>query len=187
MPFIITPTEIPNVQIISPSIFRDQRGYFVETFRFTDFQKSGISESFTQDCYSYSFKNVLRGLHYNHKPFRGGKLVMCLSGRVREIVVDLRPSSKTFKRWVSVELSGESPSIVYVPFGCAHGYLVLSDGAYIGYKLSKEYSPGDDDKGLRWNDPEINIQWPVSNPIISQKDAANPLLKDADLSAFREL
>jgi dTDP-4-dehydrorhamnose 3,5-epimerase len=165
--------------LIKPKIFRDGRGFFLETYKHTDFVTAGIKEHFVQDNHSKSSLGVLRGLHYQKAPRAQGKLVRCVKGKIFDVAVDIRKGSPSYCRWVGVELSEENNLMLYIPPAFAHGFVVLSESAEIMYKCTDEYSPADD-RGIIWNDPEININWPVKDPILSEKDRMLPLLRDAD-------
>ena len=179
MPFNFKRLEIPEVILIEPKIFGDERGSFMEIYKYSDFAGTGIKEHFVQDNYSNSLKGVLRGLHFQKNPNSQGKLVWCMRGRIFDVAVDIRRGSRTFGHWVSAELSEENNRLLYVPPAFAHGFVVLSEAAGVIYKCTREYSP-EDDRGIVWNDPEININWPVKNPVLSEKDKRHPLLRDAD-------
>jgi dTDP-4-dehydrorhamnose 3,5-epimerase len=179
MPFTSKELSIPGIILIEPKVFGDIRGFFLETYKHSDFTKIGIQEHFVQDNYSRSSYGVLRGLHYQKNPDAQGKLVQCMRGRIFDVAVDIRKGSPTFGKWVSIELSEENHFILYVPTGFAHGFVTLSEVTDVMYKCTREYSPVND-KGIIWNDPEINIQWPVKEPVLSVKDAEHPLLRDAD-------
>jgi dTDP-4-dehydrorhamnose 3,5-epimerase len=181
MPFEFIKTEIPSVVMVKPRVFKDERGFFMETYRHSDFVKAGVPEHFVQDNHSKSARGVLRGLHYQTDPRAQGKLVRCIRGRIFDAAVDIRRGSPSWAKWVGVELSEENGDMLYVPPGFAHGFLVLSDTAEIIYKCTEEYSP-DNERGILWNDPEIALAWPVREPLVSSRDAANPLLKDADFN-----
>lgn len=154
----VTPCEIEGLYIIEPSVFGDERGYFMETYNQKDFEEAGLNMVFVQDNQSMSVKGVLRGLHYQ-KQFPQGKLVRVVRGTVFDVAVDLRSNSKTYGKWFGVELSAENKKQFYIPEGFAHGFLVLSDEAEFCYKCTDFYHPGDEG-GLAWNDPKIGIQWP---------------------------
>ncbi len=154
----VTPCEIEGLYIIEPSVFGDERGYFMETYNQKDFEEAGLNMVFVQDNQSMSVKGVLRGLHYQ-KQFPQGKLVRVVRGTVFDVAVDLRSNSKTYGKWFGVELSAENKKQFYIPEGFAHGFLVLSDEAEFCYKCTDFYHPGDEG-GLAWNDPQIGIQWP---------------------------
>jgi len=167
----VTRCEIEGLCVIEPTVFRDARGYFVETYNYNDFKAEGLDMVFVQDNQSMSVKGVLRGLHYQ-KQFPQGKLVRCVRGTVFDVAVDLRASSKTYGKWYGVELSAENKKQFYIPEGFAHGFIVLSDEAEFAYKCTDFYHPGDEG-GLAWNDPEIGVEWPIEEGmelIISEKD-----------------
>ncbi len=153
----------------------------METYKHSDFEKAGIPEHFVQDNHSKSDRGILRGLHYQRNPKAQGKLVMCIKGKIFDAAVDIRKGSPHYSKWVGVELSEENGDMLYIPPGFAHGFLVLSDSAEIIYKCTDEYSP-EDERGIIWNDPEIGIMWPRGVQIISTKDKALPLLKNADIN-----
>ncbi len=155
----VTTCEIEGLCIIEPTVFKDERGYFVETYNQNDMKQAGLDMEFVQDNQSMSSKGVLRGLHFQ-KQYPQGKLVRVIRGSVFDVAVDLREHSKTFGKWFGVELSAENMKQFYVPKGFAHGYLVLSDEAEFCYKCTDFYHPGDEG-GLLWNDPEIGVQWPI--------------------------
>lgn len=179
MPFDFEKLPITGPLLIKPGILRDQRGAFMETYRHSDFANAGITEHFIQDNFSKSKKNILRGLHYQKKPKAQGKLLYCLKGRIFDVAVDIRVGSPTYAQWIGVELSEENNFMLYIPETFAHGFLVLSDTAEVIYKCTEEYSPKDEG-GIIWNDPDINIKWPVENPTLSEKDKKLPALKAAD-------
>ena len=181
MPFIFKKLSIPEVVLIEPKVFRDGRGFFMETYKYSDFARMGIKEYFVQDNYSKSLKGILRGLHFQKNPNAQGKLVLCLKGKIFDAAVDIRKGSPAFGQWVGAELSEENNLILYVPSGFAHGFVVLSEAADVIYKCTREYSP-EDDRGIIWNDPDINIHWPVKYPVLSEKDKNHPALKDADIN-----
>lgn len=167
----VTPCDIEGLYLIEPSVFGDERGYFMETYNQNDFNEAGLHMSFVQDNQSMSVKGVLRGLHFQ-KQFPQGKLVRVVRGRVFDVAVDLRGESKTYGKWFGVELSAENKKQFYIPEGFAHGFLVLSDEAEFCYKCTDFYRPGDEG-GMAWNDPEIGIEWPIEEGmelIISEKD-----------------
>jgi len=178
MPFQFMSTALQEVILVEPAVFHDARGFFMESYKQSDFYKNGIAENFVQDNQSLSQKHVLRGLHYQTDPKAQGKLVSVARGRIFDVAVDIRRDSKTFKQWIGVELSAENRMMLYIPPGFAHGFVTLNDEAHICYKCTKEYSPAHD-AGIRWDDPEIGVKWPVENPTVSPKDMDNPYLKDA--------
>ena len=175
-------TRIPGVFIIEPRVFNDARGYFMETYRKADFDKFiGHPVAFVQDNESCSSYGVLRGLHYQRGEWSQAKLVRVLSGRVLDVAVDIRKSSPTFGQHVMVELSDENKRQFFIPRGFAHGFLVLSDEAIFTYKVDNVYAP-QAEAGIRWNDPELGIQWPIDpkDVLTSDKDLKQPLLRDAE-------
>jgi dTDP-4-dehydrorhamnose 3,5-epimerase len=175
-PFDVRPLSIPEVLCITPRCFQDERGFFSETYKASAFQAFGIRENFVQDNHSRSTKDVLRGLHFQYAPKAQAKLVRCIVGQILDVVVDIRPSSPTFKQWTTLVLSAENRHMLYVPAGFAHGFLTQSDMAEIVYKTSNEYSP-ELDAGILWNDPELSIDWQLeNNPILSAKDTQMPTL-----------
>lgn len=168
-------TKLEGVLLIEPAVHNDSRGCFFESYEKEKYLALGIREEFVQDNQSLSHKNVLRGLHYRVDPEQA-KLVRVVKGEVFDVVVDIRKSSPTFGEWQSFILSDTNYLQLYVPVGFAHGFLVLSDTAEFLYKVSEYYS-AEKEKGIIWNDPDIGIDWPVSDPILSEKDKSNPRLK----------
>jgi len=181
MPFTFKRFEsLPEVMIIEPRIFSDERGWFGETYKKSDFQAHGINFDFVQDNHSRSTsRGTLRGLHFQKEPAAQGKLVRCIVGEIFDVAVDIRKGSPTYAKWVSATLSAENRTMVWVPPGFAHGVLTTTDIAEIAYKVTSEYSQTHD-RSVRWNDPAIGIKWPVANPTLSKKDAEASLLKDVD-------
>lgn len=180
MPFSFQKLDIPDVILIEARAFPDDRGFFMETYKRSEFEKNGIPWSFVQDNYSRSTKRgVLRGLHYQKDPKAQGKLVLTIRGSIFDVAVDIRQGSPTYGRWVGVELSEENHRMLYVPAGFAHGFVVLSSEADVTYRVTEEYAP-EVDRGILWNDPDLEIEWPIDSPLLSPKDEAMPLLKDAD-------
>ena len=179
MSFQFTPLEIPDVILIETQNFKDDRGFFRETYKRSEFTDHGIPLNFVQDNHSHSTRGVIRGLHYQKQPRAQGKLVIVSSGEIFDVAVDLRKGSPTFGRWVSRTLSIENGSMLYVPPGFAHGFCALSAQADVTYKVTEEFAP-ELDRGVVWNDPDIAIVWPLQHPLLSPKDAALPRLKDAD-------
>lgn len=180
MPFEFTRLEIPDLVLIEPKVFIDPRGFFLETFKKSDFKNFGIADEFVQDNCSFSERNVIRALHYQLPPKAQGKLVSVLKGKVWDVAVDIRKNSPYFLKWLGMELNEENHRMFYIPPGFAHGFAVLSENAHFLYKCTEEYSPGFE-RGIRWNDPEINIQWPVAEPLISDRDRNLSLLKEAEI------
>ncbi len=170
--------EIPDVKLIKPRRFDDDRGFFCQTYHQKQYQDAGIPSVFVQDNWSHSSKGVLRGLHYQLKNPQA-KLVSVLRGEVFDVAVDIRMGSPTFGKWVGAILSSENGHQLYVPEGLAHGFLVLSDKVDFLYKCSDFYTPGDE-YGIRWDDPEVGVQWPLDGaPILAGKDREASFLKDA--------
>ena len=180
MPFTFTPLSIPDIILIKPKIFPDERGFFSESFKSSDFQKFNLPAHFVQDNFSISKKDVIRGLHYQKEPKAQGKLVTVFKGSVWDVAVDIRSQSPTFLKWAAAELSDENHNMLYIPPGFAHGFISLTDDVHLLYKCTNEYDP-QSDAGIRWNDPDIAISWPIDNPIVSAKDAALPFLKQAEI------
>lgn len=174
-------TEIEDVLIIEPKVFGDHRGWFTETYSKAKFQKLGITIDFVQDNHSMSAqKGTLRGLHFQTSPKAQTKLVRCTKGKILDVAVDLRKGSSTYKQWVSVELSEENKKQLLIPKGFAHGFLTLTDNAEVQYKVDEYYAP-ECDRSIRFNDPEIGIDWEIEDLILSEKDLNAPLLKDSDV------
>lgn len=179
MPFEFAPTEIPGVTLVRRVIFGDERGSFAETYKRSDFEAAGIRATFVQDGHSRSVRRTVRGLHFQRPPRTQGKLVSVLAGEIFDVATDLRRGSPSFGRWVGAVLDGEGGWMLWIPPGFAHGFQVLSEVADIGYKLTEEYAP-DLEGGIRWNDPDIMIDWPLPDgPIVAPRDRAFPLLRDA--------
>ncbi|MFC1759944.1 dTDP-4-dehydrorhamnose 3,5-epimerase [Candidatus Neomarinimicrobiota bacterium] len=181
----IEDSEIYGIKIITPQIYKDDRGYFFESYNANDFNKLGLLNKFVQDNQAYSKKGTIRGLHFQLK-YPQGKLVRVIKGEVFDVAVDIRRGSPTFGKYVGVNLSDKNNKIVYIPEGFAHGYVVLSETAIFQYKCTEIYHP-EDEYGLLWNDKGLNIQWPVKNPILSEKDKSLPtlqLIKENKLPKF---
>lgn len=170
--------KLKGIKIIEPKVFRDARGFFIESYNASKLAEYGISLNFIQDNHSYSVKNVLRGLHYQVNPGQD-KIVRVTAGEVFDVVVDIRRNSSTFGEWESFILSAENMKQVFIPKGFAHGFCALSDNVDFLYKCSEYYSPKDE-RGIIWNDPEIGIDWPVKEPLLSPKDTVYPQLKDTN-------
>ncbi len=167
-------TELEGVLVIEPDVHRDARGFFLESWHERKYREAGIPGSFVQDNHSRSVRGTLRGLHAQRARPQG-KLVRALQGEIFDVAVDIRPGSRTFGRWVSATLSADNLRQLFVPKGFAHGFCVLSETAEIEYKCTEFYD-GKDEIGVRWDDPEIGIAWPVRDPLLSAKDAALPSL-----------
>jgi dTDP-4-dehydrorhamnose 3,5-epimerase len=172
----VVPCELAGLVLIEPNVFGDARGFFLESWNQRRYHEHGLDVNYVQDNFSFSRRGTLRGLHFQN-PTPQGKLVSVLQGEVFDVAVDIRRKSPTFGRWHGVTLTGESKRQFYVPAGFAHGFLVLSETALFHYKCTDFYSPKDE-MSIRWNDPDLGIQWPVKDAILSEKDAAAPRLRD---------
>lgn len=172
----ITATPLDGLLVIEPACFQDERGFFLETYHDTRYREAGIPDQFVQDNHSRSERGVLRGLHFQVRRPQA-QLVTVMRGRVFDVVVDVRPASPTFGQWFGVELHETGPRQVYMAPGFAHGFCVLSDWADLHYKVSRRYDPGDSG-GVRWNDPDIGIAWPIDTPRVAPRDAAYPALRE---------
>jgi dTDP-4-dehydrorhamnose 3,5-epimerase len=170
----ILPTTLPDVVIIEPKVFGDPRGFFMETWNRPRYEAAGLPGDFVQDNVSLSRRGVLRGLHYQ-RPFPQGKLLSVLDGAIFDVAVDIRRGSPTFGRWVGEVLSSTNRRQLYVPPGFAHGFCVLSAMALVMYKCTETYHP-EADRGVRWDDPRIGVEWPITDPAVSEKDGRAPLL-----------
>ncbi|MBC8207536.1 MAG: dTDP-4-dehydrorhamnose 3,5-epimerase [Kiritimatiellaeota bacterium] len=168
--------EIPDVKLVKPRVFKDDRGFFTQTYHYDQYREAGIPVRFVQDNWSRSTKGVLRGLHYQLEHAQD-KLVSVIRGEVFDVAVDIRKGSPTFGKWVGAILSEENKHQLFVPKGFAHGFCVLSDEVDFVYKCSDFFTPGDE-YGIRWNDPDIGIDWPMKNVILADKDLKAPHLKD---------
>lgn len=171
------PTDIPDVFLIRPDVFEDNRGYFFESFSKTKFSSLGIDYEFVQDNQSLSEKNVLRGLHFQKAPHEQGKLVRVIKGAVLDVAVDIRKNSPYFGKYISCILSEKNKLMLWVPPGFAHGFLTLEDNTIFFYKCTKQYNK-ESEKIIRYNDPDININWNIESPIISDRDKNAPFLKE---------
>jgi dTDP-4-dehydrorhamnose 3,5-epimerase len=169
-------TELPGVVVIEPRVFRDERGFFVESYHARRYAEAGIPGPFVQDNHSRSLRDTLRGLHFQwRKP--QGKLVRVIEGDIYDVAVDVRPDSPTFGRWVAARLSAENFLQIYVPAGFAHGFCVTSDVAQVEYKCTEIYDP-EGEGGIAWDDPELAIPWPTRSPVLSNRDRAHPRLRE---------
>lgn len=181
MSFEFIPQQIREVVLIRPKILEDNRGFFLETYKKSEFFKNGITVDFIQENHSKSKARVLRGLHYQATPYEQSKLVRCTKGRIYDIAVDIRPQSPTYKQYVKVELSDENKNLLYIPKGFAHGFVVLSEEAELTYKVDSEYNQ-EADAGIFWADEELAIDWEIDfPPILSDKDQNLPRLREAAL------
>ena len=179
MPFTFKRLSIPDVILVEPQSFSDDRGFFFESFKESDFFSNGIDKKFVQDNFSHSVNGVIRGLHFQKAPKAQAKLVTVLKGKIFDVAVDIRKNSPTYGKWVSEILSGNTHNLLYVPEGFAHGFCVISDEADVLYKVSNEYSQ-EHERSIIWNDPKLDIQWPIKKPIISNKDNKLSLLENLD-------
>jgi len=176
----IIATRLEDVVVVEPKVFTDTRGYFLETYQANRYRESGIACQFVQDNLSYSVKNTLRGLHYQH-PHGQAKLVSVIKGEVFDVAVDIRKGSTNFGKWAGVTLSAENHRQMFIPEGFAHGFCVLSDDAVFSYKCSDFYASVAE-RGIAWNDANIGIEWPTEAPILSDKDGKFPNLMDVPVS-----
>lgn len=177
----VSETELDGVLIVEPKVFGDNRGWFMETYSRRDFEDAGITAEFVQDNRSFSSKKgIIRGLHFQRNPMCQAKLLTCLKGEILDVAVDLRKDSPTYKKWISVKLTAENKKQIFIPKSFAHGFLTLTDDVEIMYKCDELYSP-ECDGGIRFDDPEIGVEWGVENPILSEKDKNAPYLKDIKL------
>jgi len=183
MPFCFKQMEIPGVVLITPEVHKDDRGYFIETYKQSEFKAAGIHDEFVQENQSKSLQRILRGLHYQRPPRAQGKLVRVLSGEIFDVAVDIRKESATHGKWVGVSLSAENCQLLYIPPWCAHGFCVLSENALVLYKTTQEYSPAHE-TGIAWNDATLGIQWPVLDPVLSERDQHWPPFESAKISRF---
>ena len=165
----VKPLALNGLLEIRPSIFRDDRGYFFEAFNINSFRNAGITTEFVQDNQSFSRKGTIRGLHFQNPPHAQGKLVWVSSGKVLDVVVDIRKNSPTYGKHIMVELSAENKLMLWIPPGFAHGFLSLEDQTIFLYKCTSTYHK-ESESGIIWNDPELNIEWGINNPIVSDKD-----------------
>ncbi|QKG80195.1 dTDP-4-dehydrorhamnose 3,5-epimerase [Tenuifilum thalassicum] len=180
---VIEETKIPEIKIIKPKVFTDNRGYFFESYNQKTFHALGIENNFIQDNESFSKKGVIRGLHYQLSPYAQSKLVRVVKGKIFDVAVDIRKNSPTFGQWVGVELSDENKHQLLIPKGFAHGFVTLSEYAIVNYKCDELYNP-EADRGIRFNDPQIGIDWLIGldEAIVSAKDNVHPYLKDAEIN-----
>jgi dTDP-4-dehydrorhamnose 3,5-epimerase len=181
----VTKTALPGVLLIEPRSFSDDRGFFLETFQSHRYRDAGIVEDFVQDNHSRSRQGVLRGIHFTVK-YPQAQIVTVMRGRIFDAAVDLRAASPTFGRWVGVALSDEGPRQLYMAPGIAHGFCVLSEFADLHYKVSRFYDAADEG-GLLWNDADVDIRWPIANPVVTARDAAYPRLRELDATRLPHL
>ena len=177
----LTETAIKGVFEAEPKVFGDNRGWFCETYSKKEFEKAGVFTDFVQYNRSFSAKKgTLRGLHCQTDQMSQAKLVSCIKGRILDVAVDIREGSPTYLKWVAVELSEENKKMLFIPKGCLHGFVTLTDNVEIAYKVDEFYSP-ENDRSIAFNDPEIGVEWGVTDPVLSEKDKNAPLLKDSDV------
>lgn len=176
----ITNTELAQVFIIEPKVYGDKRGWFMESYSQKSLLNFGLAIDFVQDNHSFSAdKGTLRGLHFQLNPKAQSKLVRCTRGKILDVVLDIRKDSPTYKKWIGIELSEENKKQVFIPKGFAHGFVTLTDNVEVEYKVDEYYSI-EYDRSIRFDDPDLNITWGVTNPILSEKDLNAPFLKDSD-------
>ncbi len=177
----IEKTQIDGAVVLTPKIFGDNRGWFMESYSKRTLEEAGIFDEFIQDNRSFSAeKGTLRGLHCQTEPMAQAKLLTCLKGEILDIAVDIRKGSPTYMKWVGVKLSEENKKMFYIPAGCLHGFVTLTDNVEVMYKVNNFYSP-ENDRSVRFDDPALGVEWGVSNPVLSQKDLNAPLLCDSDV------
>jgi len=167
--------------LIETSLYPDERGFFAELFHAEAFRDGGIPLSFVQDNFSYSHRYVLRGLHYQLEPYAQGKLISVLAGEIFDCAVDIRTGAPTFGKWFGLHLQARDGRLLYIPPGFAHGFCVLSESAIVMYKVTADYQPAAE-RGIRWDDPQVNITWPLTSPLLSAKDRNLPTLASAELN-----
>jgi len=179
MAFKATQLDIPDVIMIQTDVHKDNRGAFAEGFKTSAFKGLGIDVDITQIDLTFNTKNVLRGLHYQMNPKAQGKIVLVVEGEIYDVAVDIRKESPTYGNWVSATLTSEKLNMLYIPVGFAHGFCVLSESAKVLYYCMGEYAPKYA-RAIHWSDPELNIDWPIKDPVLSDKDKQNPYFKDAE-------
>lgn len=180
MSFSFQRLSIPDVILVIPKVFSDDRGFFIETYKFSNFADFGIKTQFVQDNHSFSaVSGIVRGLHFQKKPKAQAKLVKVMAGRIFDVAVDIRRNSPTYGKWVSAILSAENKSMLYIPEGFAHGFCVIEENTEVIYKCSQEYCP-EYDRGVIWNDETIGIEWPVQKAVLSERDTKWPCLEKTD-------
>ena len=179
MPFSFQETELPEVKLVSSKAFPDSRGFFTEMYKASEFNVNGIRDVFVQENHSHSIKGTIRGLHYQNEPMAQGKLVSVIHGEIYDVAVDIRKGSPRYGKWIGELLSAKNHNMLWIPIGFAHGFCVVSENADLVYKISgSEYAP-EYESGIIWNDPEINIEWPVDTPVLSEKDLQLPSLTNS--------
>lgn len=179
MPLTFKQTDIEGVQRVETEVFEDERGMLCEVYRRDAFHEAGIDNEFKLELVSSSEKNVLRGLHYQTEPYRQAKLVRCVSGAIFDVAVDIRSESDSFGEYVSARLTGKDHSAIFIPRGFAHGFVSLAKDSRVYYKIDNEYRP-EHEAGICWNDPFVDVDWPVSDPNVSVDDRSHPTLRESD-------
>lgn len=175
-------TGIEGLYVVEPSVYGDNRGWFMESYSAKSFEKFGLCFDFVQDNHSMSLqKGTLRGLHFQNNPKAQTKLVRCTQGKILDVAVDLRKGSPTYLKWFAIELSEQNKKQLLIPKGFAHGFLTLTDNVQVQYKVDEYYCP-DLDRSIRYDDPDIRIDWPIDNPILSDKDKNAPFLRESDIN-----
>lgn len=178
----VTKLGLPGVLLIEPDVFKDYRGYYMESYSKRTLEKYGINDEFVQDNHLLSLKKgTIRGIHFQNAPYAQAKLLRCTKGKILDVVVDLRKDSLTYKKWISVELDAESKKQIYIPRGFGHACMSLVDDTEVQYKVDNLYYP-EYDRAIAWNDPELNIEWGIKDVIVSEKDKNASLLKDSDVN-----
>ncbi|MBI4845913.1 MAG: dTDP-4-dehydrorhamnose 3,5-epimerase [Candidatus Omnitrophica bacterium] len=186
MPFSFKKLTIPGLVLIEPEVLMDGRGFFMEVYKASVYEKFGIDKPFVQVNQSYSKKGILRGLHFQKEPKPQGKLVSVVHGEIFDVAVDMRRRSDFYGKWHSEILSSENKNLFYIPEGFAHGFVVLSDFAEVVYYCTEEYSP-EHDAGIIWNDKQLSIDWPIKSPLLSEKDARLPAFEKIQAIAYRKI
>ncbi len=179
MSFTFATSSLDGVVVITPRVFADGRGSFLETYKVSEFVRMGITDRFVQDNHSCSLRGVIRGMHYQKNPCAQAKLIRVSRGAIFDVAVDIRRGSPGYGRWYGNELSTENRQMLYVPAGFAHGFVALTDEADVHYKTTSEYCRATE-AGFAWNDPAIGINWPIASPLLSEKDAILPPLAEAE-------
>ena len=185
MPFEFESTDIEGPIVIKPEVFEDERGFLLETYAEAPFADHGLPTDYELEFYSQSTRNVLRGLHRQSSPYEQAKIVRCLSGEIYDVAVDVRSESETHGQYISQHLSAANKHALYIPSGFLHGFVTLSESALVHYKTTNQYAP-DHERGVRWDDPTIGIDWPVEEPIVSDKDNSWPTLEQSIYDSSKE-
>lgn len=178
MPFEFESADIEDIVVIEPEVFTDERGYLLETYEKRAFEKAGLSTDYVHEFYSRSTQGVLRGLHQQGDPYQQAKVVRCFEGEIFDVAVDVRPESSSYGEYVSFTLSEDNKRSIYIPRGFLHGFVTMSEKALVHYKVDNEYAP-EFEQGVRWDDPRIDITWPIEDPFVSDKDQGWPQLTNS--------